>query len=110
MIFLSEMKKNWCAFKIWFLKLLRRKMSLPTIRNEGQFIDPVQVTKVTLVIAANGEKHFFCLVNGIPKFLTYTAELEGWFESSKCSISETQILSQDVPKQENAPKNRKMKM
>ena len=110
MIFLSEMKKNWCAFKIWFLKLLRRKMSLPTVENEGQFIDSKQVTHVTLVTTANGEKHFFCLVNGIPKCLTYTTELMGWFESSKCSITETQILSQDVPKQENSPENRKMKM
>lgn len=78
---------NWLKQKFWYIanflnKILRKnKMILPTINNEGNFIDKNRVSNV-IKFTKNGITYFYAIVDNEPVWLIHSPELELWFIDS----------------------------
>ena len=80
---------EWWRFILFQFKYLygkfMNKSALPTVNDDGEFIDPQRVLCVYIFIE-NGQKFIHCFVDGVLYFLVWTIELERWFMSSGFSL------------------------
>jgi len=79
---------NWLWFRIKLLIVsFMNAIDLPTVNNEGEFIDLDRVQCV-YIFTKHSKKFIHCFVDGVLYFLIWTKELERWFIASGFSMPE----------------------
>lgn len=78
------LKSIWSKIKILIVRLMS-SINLPTVNDEGEFIDPKRVI-FAYIVEFEGVKFIHCLVDGVLKFLIHTPALERWFIASGISL------------------------
>ena len=79
-------------------------ISLPTVNDEGEFIDPARV-QCAYIFVKDGKKFIHCFVDGKLYFLIWTIELERWFIASGILLPEFDNIPENgiIAKVDNVP-------
>jgi len=83
---MSWLKNIWFKLKI-LIVIIMSSINLPTVDDEGEFIDPNRVI-FAYIVEFEGKKFIHCLVDGILVFLIHTPALERWFIASGISLAQ----------------------